>query len=103
MIVEVDVRGAEPRVTLAEPDDFKAFKLVVADDRPGLGEQLAGTGVASVEEHAWIEIDAVRRLAGDAATPEWNESFATMLDYARSKGWVDDERGTVRAHVERAA
>jgi hypothetical protein len=100
VIVRVDVRGAEPQVSLAEPDDFKAFKLVLTDDRPSLATQLAGTGIAGVEEHAWIEIDAVRRLAGDAATPEWEDSFSKMLDYARSKGWVDDERATVRAHVE---
>jgi Raf kinase inhibitor-like YbhB/YbcL family protein len=31
--------------------------------------------------------DAVSRLAG-------------MLDYARTRGWVDDSRGTVTAHVE---
>lgn len=102
MIVHADVRGEAPQVSLAEPDDFKAFKLVLADDRPGLGAQLAGTGVASVDEHAWIEIDAVRRLARDAATPEWEDSFAKMLDFARTKGWVDDERGAIRAHVERA-
>ena len=102
MIVHADVRGAEPQVRLTEADDFKAFKLVLADDRPGLGARLAGTGIAAVEEHAWIEIDALRRLAGDEATPEWEESLGKMVDYARSKGWVDDERGTVRAHVERA-
>jgi hypothetical protein len=30
-----------------------------------------------------------------------DEAFASMLEIARSHGWVDEDRGLVRAHVER--
>ena len=66
-------------------------------------EALAAGGVLGFGDHAWVRTDALRRLAGPAATPEWEEGFAAMLDYARTRGWVDDEQGAVRGHVERRA
>jgi hypothetical protein len=101
MIIELDTSGAAARATLLEADDFKAFKVVVRGGGPALAEQAAPLGVAKVDEHAWVRVDALRELAGSAATPEWEASLQGMLDYARSKGWVDDGLGTVRAHVER--
>ena len=100
MIVELDLRGAEPEARLVDPDDFKAFKVVVAGDAPTLGERVAGLGIVRLDEHAWVSIDALRSLAGGAATPAWEESLQSMIAYARSKDWVDDEVGAVRAHVE---
>jgi hypothetical protein len=97
VIVEVrlDPDGATSR--LLEPEVFTAFKVVLHGGGPSLAE---AAGVARVDEHAWIRIDALRELAGPAATPAWEESFQGMLAYARSKGWVDDELAAVRAHVE---
>ena len=42
---------------------------------------------------AWVRTDVLRRLAGPAATPEWEQGFAALLDYARTRGWVDDAQG----------
>ena len=100
MIVEIRIGSEGTTVQLLEPDVFTSFKAVVHG-----GSSLAESGARGVErvdEHAWIRIDALRELAGAAATPDWEESLKGMLDYARSKGWVDDELGAVRAHVEHA-
>jgi hypothetical protein len=86
---------------LLSPDDVTSFAVVLeGDDDPGPGS-LATGGVLGFGDHAWVRTDALRRLAGPAATPEWEEGFAAMLDYARTRGWVDDEQGAVRGHVER--
>src|SRR5262249_41485786 len=98
VIVEVRIGSGEATTQLLERDVFTAFKVVVHGGDPPLAET---TGVARVEEHAWISIDALRELAGEAATSAWEESLQGMLGYARSKGWVDDELNAVRAHVER--
>jgi hypothetical protein len=100
VIVEVDLGGAAPEARLVDPEDFKAFKVVVADDEPSLGERVAGIGIARLDEHAWVSIEALRSLAGATATPAWEASLQSMLEYARSKGWVDDELGAIRGHVE---
>jgi hypothetical protein len=98
VIVEIRLDTDTPEVELLEPDVFTAFKVVLRD----AGPSLAGAPVvARVDEHAWIRIEALRELAGESATPAWEESLAGMVAYARSKGWVDDELGAVRAHVER--
>ena len=83
-------------VTLAEPADFKGFKVVV---EAGDGSGLFSVGRLAHRDTAWINADAVRRLAGDAVTPEWEDGFAAMLAYAQTKGWLDDA-GDIQAHVE---
>ena len=100
MIVEIDLRGERAEARLVDAEDFKSFKVVLRDAKPSLGERLAPVGVARVDEHAWVRVEALRRLAGPGATPAWEESLASMLEFARSRGWVDDETDSVRAHVE---
>jgi hypothetical protein len=34
------------------------------------------------------------------ADDDWEESFAGMVSYARSKGWTDEAGTHLRAHVE---
>jgi hypothetical protein len=86
---------------LVNPEDLSGFVVVLeGDEDPGPGALAAG-GVLGFGDHAWVRTDALRRLAGPAATPEWEEGFAVMLDDARMRGWVDDEQGAVRGHVER--
>jgi hypothetical protein len=86
---------------LVDPEDLTSFVVVLEGEADPGAEALAAGGVLGLGAHAWVRIDAVRRLAGPAATPEWEDAFAAMLDYARSRGWVDDDHGAVRGHVER--
>ena len=86
----------DKEVRLNEPGDFKGFKVVV---ETGDGNGLFAVGRLAHRDTAWIQADAVRRLAGDAVTPEWESGFAAMLDYAKTKGWLDDA-GDIQAHVE---
>ena len=86
---------------LVDPEDLTGFAVVLEGDEDPSPEALAAGGVLGLGDHAWVRTDALRRLAGPIATPEWEDAFAAMLDYARSRGWVDDEHGAVRGHVER--
>jgi hypothetical protein len=86
---------------LLNPDDLSAFAVVLEGSQDPGPEALAAGGILGFGDHAWVRTDALRRLAGPAATPQWEERFATMLEYARTRGWVDDELGAVRGHVER--
>ena len=86
---------------LVDPADLTGFAVVLEGDADPSPEALAAGGVLGFGDHAWVRTDALRRLAGRVATPEWEDGFTAMLDYARSRGWVDDEHGAVRGHVER--
>ena len=88
---------------LVDPEDLTGFTVVLDGETDPGPEALAAGGVLGFGDHAWVRTDALRRLAGPVATAQWEEGFAAMLDYARSRGWVDDEHGAVRGHVERRA
>ncbi|MFN8164241.1 MAG: hypothetical protein U0R26_10545 [Solirubrobacterales bacterium] len=103
MYFAVDLATEPPSVTLAEPDDFKAFEIRVVDDggdRGRLKEAIAPLGSLDDEGYAWLRQEDVKRLAGDrAADPAWTESFEGLVGYARSHDWVN-ARGELRAHTE---
>jgi hypothetical protein len=88
---------------LVDPEDMTSFAVVVEGEAGPGAEALAAGGIVGLGTHAWARTDALRRLAGPLATPAWEDSFAAMLAFARSRGWVDDELGAVRGHVERRA
>jgi hypothetical protein len=100
-LVELNLGADAAR--LVDAEDLTSFAVVLEGDADPSPEALAAGGVLGFGEHAWVRTDALRRLAGPIATPEWEDAFATMLEYARSRGWVDDEHGAVRGHVERRA
>jgi hypothetical protein len=86
-------------VELEEPDDCSRFHVVGRDVGP---DEVAGalSGFGEVEgEHAWIEQETVRTLAEGRVADDWDDRFDAMLEYASSKGWVDEE-GRVQAHIE---
>jgi hypothetical protein len=85
-------------LSLVEPNDFKGFKLRIADaeTRPTL------PGVSFVDDgNVLIGIDAVRALPGAPDTDEWRAGYRAMIDYAARKGWIDEATNSIRAHVER--
>jgi hypothetical protein len=104
MDIVADLTSTPAAVTLAEPDDLKSFKVLARAPDPepeGLARALEGVGAISPDGHAFIDVDAVRRLAGERAKdPEWREGFDGMLAYARSKGWMDPSGTAIQAHVE---
>ena len=104
MDVVVDLTSAPSGVSLAEPDDLGSFKVLArspAPDPDGLAAALDGVGTVAEDGHAFIDVDAVRRLAGPHADdPAWSDGFAKMLAYAGSKGWMDPSGTAIQAHVE---
>jgi hypothetical protein len=101
MYIHVDTTIVPPTARLADQDNFRAFAIMVAgtsDRLPAVAEALTGLGELDAEgTHAMLDAAAVRRLADGGA--EWTAGFDAMVEYARSKGWTD-EQGRVRAHLE---
>lgn len=103
MYVQIDIRPERPVVTLEEPDDCTRFHLAVVGGRD-IGRvfgALVDAAAGRLEgDHALITIDAVRRMARDRVGDDWDARFDAMLDYARTKGWIDDTGNAIQAHVE---
>jgi hypothetical protein len=104
MDVVADLTAAQPAVTLDQPDDLGSFKVLAVapgEDAAALARALDGVGTLAGDGHAFIAVEAVRRLAGDRAEdPEWAAGFDKMLAYAGSKGWMDPSGTAIQAHVE---
>ena len=104
MIIDIDLTGKTPTVELVEPEDCKRFHVAVqGGDDEALGSALASAGVGRLlpSGEAMIDTAAVRRMAAGRVGAGWDGDFAAMLEYAGTKGWLDDTGGSIQAHVER--
>jgi hypothetical protein len=100
MIVAVAV-GARPE--LRHPEDMRSFKIVAGpglESEAALRAALEGVAELISEREAWVSQAWVRRASGRDAADEWQRGFQAMLAYAGKKGWVREEDGAIRAHIE---
>jgi hypothetical protein len=101
--VRIDITPARPVVSLEEPDDCTRFHLAVVGGRD-IGRVFGALVDAAAgrleDDHALITIDAVRRMAAGRVADDWDVRFDAMLDYARTKGWIDETNNAIQAHVE---
>jgi hypothetical protein len=89
-------------ISLDDPDTFSAF-AVRAGSR-SLAQIVAAFGPdasAGEDDHIWIALSRLYELGEVYGGPDWRAGCDGMIKFATSKGWVDEQRGRVRAHVER--
>lgn len=100
--------GAPQPAELVDLDDLTAFDVAVpAGTTPAeVGAVLGGVGELDprgedvADAHVRVRLDWLRETAhAGGAGPGWDGRFDAMVAYARSKDWVDERAGTVRAHV----
>lgn len=99
----VQVGGTSGQVELVEPEDCKRFHVLygVAGAAPSSVAQALGTWASgATDDHVWIRVEAVRAAAAGRVGAGWAEEFGGMLDYARSKGWLNEAGDAIAAHVE---
>jgi hypothetical protein len=114
LFVDLSTGGVE----LRHRDDMGRFSVQArlpedddGEDGGALGALAAALSVhdaGTVDPHGQVSVpaQAVRRLAGDAATQDhedlgsdWDEAFAAMLEAAGTSGWINGD-GSMKAHVE---
>jgi len=100
MELEIDFNQSPPRVRLLDPEELRSFAVAVVD-QSARNEAEWPDAVARHEEHVWVRIDAIRALAEPQVAGEWDAGFEKVLEFARSRGWIDEDAAAVRGHVER--
>ena len=89
-------------VTLEDPDNFRAFKVVVGAPEATIDTvRMALAGIADVpgREFVWVSEAALRNWPNRAAST-WQDGLSAMIAKARPHGWIDDVGRRIRAHVE---
>lgn len=86
-------------ITLVEPSVFNKLDVLV-DPQPAdrLDQSIARIGSRDGAEHVRLVPSVLRFLSSEAGNTEWDAKFDAMIQYAASKGWLD-EQGRVRAHI----
>jgi hypothetical protein len=104
VVITVDLQRGDPApVALRDPEDCTKFHVeaIGPHDVAALGHALVDADAGRVEgDHAFVDVGAVRRLASGRVGASWAGDFDKMLDYARSKGWIDATGSAIQAHVE---
>ena len=93
---------------LHDAEDLTSLRVVVPrpDDLPLAPDAVPATlgHVAEGGTHVLLSCDALLVLAGPLADdPSWRASYASMLAYADSQGWLTPDGTAVRAHCTPAA
>jgi hypothetical protein len=108
MIVEV-IGGTDerPEVRVVDVDDLGRLHLAlgeVTDEEADEALRAAGLGRLEDAENGVLDTEALRAAAQQGGPDsDWARRFAEMVDYARTKGWTDDDGATLKVHVESAA
>jgi hypothetical protein len=116
--MELVVDLSTAAVSLRDHNSMTGFAVLAIPEQPGDGERNGALGAlaAALSVHdagtvdpdgdVLVPVTALERLADEAAGrdgqglgPDWGGRFATMLQYAATKGWLADD-GSIRAHVE---
>lgn len=88
-------------IALAEPAVFTAFDVQAAGlDRSAILASFGEDGApADEDDHVYVTVSLVRRLAGQAVDAEWETGFAKMIEFAESHGWLTDDGKSIKAHI----
>jgi hypothetical protein len=97
MIVAADPDSG--RVEVRDVDDLARLSLHLTREAsvPELQGLLAAWGTADTTSHVMLSVETLRTAAGRGRAPAWHEKFDAMVDYARSKGWMDGD--SLRVHT----
>ncbi|MHB8692202.1 MAG: hypothetical protein ACYDHH_13250 [Solirubrobacteraceae bacterium] len=117
MRVVVDLTAGASVVSLLDAEDFADFRVEVHGSDVGsaggpavgsaagsarLADALTSPAVgwtASDGEHAFILIEALRRLSPLGGIATWETDLERMIVYAERGGWLDSTGTAIRAHV----
>ena len=98
MIIHIREDG---QVTLDDADTFTAFHVKAPGRSPQAVAGLLDSGAyADDGGNVWVPIARLHELGRSHGGAEWRAGCNGMIAFAASKGWVDADRETVRAHLE---
>lgn len=99
MIIEVDLHlGAR----VLQPDLLTAFSVSAeTTDNSLVGPAMGAAGHQCEDaEHVWVSAEWVRQSVVGVVDQDWGSGFDAMLEFAASKGWLNESGSHIKAHIE---
>ena len=100
MILSISSAGSP---SLIEPGNFSAFCVEVPRTKDAdWARDILQTPFID-DNHVWVSVELIQNLA--AKTPDfkelsWQKGFLEMVEFAKSKGWMDSVQKCIHAHIE---
>ncbi|GGJ41319.1 hypothetical protein [Streptomyces brasiliensis] len=103
----MQVRVTAEGITILDPSLLTALSVVTELDVHATPRALVADGLARDTDegatghgHVWLDVAELGRRAQTPRDAEWRKRYDAMIAYAADKGWADDTRSVVRAHLE---
>ena len=92
---------SDSTISLDDADTFTAFSVTAPGrDQAAIVAAFGADAKAGEEGHVWIQIQRLHALGREFGGAKWRDGCDSMIEFARSKGWVDELCGLLRAHIE---
>ena len=99
MIVRIQPNSS---ITLENADTFAAFSIAASGmTTADIIAAFEGDAELGDEEHVWIAISRLHALGAAHGGPGWRAGCDGMLVFAATKGWIDESKNSVLAHIDR--
>ncbi|MGP4029873.1 hypothetical protein [Actinomadura sp. 3N407] len=89
--------------TVTEKNNFTEFHIEVGrlshDEFIDVVKSSADVAAHHAPHHLWVSVDLLRRELNTKAHPERRSGLDGMLEYADSKGWLNEAGTHVSAHI----
>ena len=99
MFIKVTANANE--ATIHEAETLTAFEIRATDGNASQTAAAIGNGAyVADDQHIWVPINWILNNVGEQVTQEWKLKFLKMVDYAKTKDWVNEEETHLQAHIE---
>ncbi|MGW1546859.1 hypothetical protein [Streptomyces sp. NPDC002346] len=101
----MQVRVTAEGIDILDPSLLTALSVVTELDAHAATRVLVAGGLArstggADTGHVWLDVAELGRRAHTSGDAQWRTRYDAMIAYAADKGWTDDTRSVVRAHLE---
>ena len=87
--------------SIQEPEVLTAFHIESPEHNEDAVASIIGNGAeAAGDAHVWVSIEWIARNVEGEVSSNWEEDFSGMVQYATSKGWVNEPETHLKANIK---
>ena len=87
--------------SIQEPEVLTAFHIESPEHNEDAVASIIGNGAEAAEDaHVWVSIEWITRNVEGEVSSNWKEDFSGMVQYATSKGGVNESETHLKAHIK---